>query len=350
MTKDEIEQYLSQAVREINTGDSRALVARLPSEKPPVDYRHLTDTRGRVSTLLEYALGYELNQLAREDGYWVSNVLWNRFPDLLVRQQNGVKSAGLEIKALHVDAEEKSANLSTPISLIEKDKDFIVVMIWGWVRESLEDVDIVIPYIHRAEIFDAWQLAKMRDYGWLNSIRQRSKLIDIECPMIQKTDNTQFKPEEGNLGKLMRLSPTNDLPENIPGFMELNETIKEYQEFISRTHDLCVTEIFREIAILISGGDEGLTLSNGVSENAQCREVGRFDDGTNKIRFLYGRQPSNYLGASEIPNTESIFHLSVKLEWTIFKYDNSQKKWSSIKNGQKPGVSYEAILEALTAT
>jgi hypothetical protein len=91
------EAVLREAIERINRGVSQTLTARLSTEKPPSDPRHLTDTRTRVSTLLEYSLAYELNQVLLKDGAGlsVSAVLWNVFPDLIVRNKgSSAKSVG----------------------------------------------------------------------------------------------------------------------------------------------------------------------------------------------------------------------------------------------------------------
>jgi hypothetical protein len=57
--RDLIKKLLIEAVERVNKGISKTLTARLSTENPPMDTRHLTDTRTRVSTLLEYSLAYE---------------------------------------------------------------------------------------------------------------------------------------------------------------------------------------------------------------------------------------------------------------------------------------------------
>lgn len=61
-----VETVLTRAVERVNSGVSMTLTARLNSEHPPRDSRHLTDTRTRVSILLEYALAYEMNHILQE--------------------------------------------------------------------------------------------------------------------------------------------------------------------------------------------------------------------------------------------------------------------------------------------
>ena len=67
-------RLVGMAVERINQGISRQLTARRSIETPPRDSRHLTDTRTRVSTLLEYSLGYEMNGVLADEspGYSVS--------------------------------------------------------------------------------------------------------------------------------------------------------------------------------------------------------------------------------------------------------------------------------------
>ena len=178
MTNQElIESLLARAIKRVNKGISKTLTARRTNEKPPMDPRHLTDTRTRVSTLLEYSLAYEMNILLEKEGagFSISAVLWNVFPDLYLRDPSRTPVIGLEVKALHTAAEEKSANLATPLSIIKKGSDFVVVVIWAWQREEINDVSITYPHIHLVKVFDAYLLAQIRDYSWLFAQGDRIK-------------------------------------------------------------------------------------------------------------------------------------------------------------------------------
>ena len=212
--KEFLQSLIEEAVSRINTGISKTLTARKSSEIPPQDTRHLTDTRTRVSTLLEYSLSYELNHLLIEKKlqHSISNVLWNVFPDLILRDNCFNNVIGLEVKALHTAAEEKSANLHTPLPLIRKNLDFIVILAWGWTRSEEEGRDITYPHIHDVGLFDAWLIAKMRDITWLINSGERIKGIDISTPIIS-SDEGGVKAEEGNLGKLMRINLSDQTPE-----------------------------------------------------------------------------------------------------------------------------------------
>ena len=80
-----VQALLNKAVDRVNSGVSKTLTARQSSETPPLDPRHLTDTRTRVSTLLEYSLAYEMNHLLVEEGKRISFLLvcgWKRRPSV----------------------------------------------------------------------------------------------------------------------------------------------------------------------------------------------------------------------------------------------------------------------------
>lgn len=232
VTKEFLRRLITEVVSRINDGATKKLTARKSSEVPPRDTRHLTDTRTRVSTLLEYSLSYELNQLLKEKGlaYSISNVLWNVFPDLIIRDSNFNNIAGLEVKALHAAAEEKSANLHTPLPLIRKNKDFIVILAWGWSRLHKAEIDITYPHIHNVGIFDAWLIAKMRDSTWLMNSNNRVKGIDISTPIISSR-GSKFKAEEGNLGKLMRINMSNQTSPDMPYFEDMRVEADSYTSF-----------------------------------------------------------------------------------------------------------------------
>jgi hypothetical protein len=98
-----------------------------------------------------------MNHLLDEEGqgFSVSPVLWNVFLDLVVRDSRRNPTIGLEVKALHTAVEEKSANLSTPLHVIKKKKDFVVILIWAWLRENIGGVSVTYAHIHAAQVFSA---------------------------------------------------------------------------------------------------------------------------------------------------------------------------------------------------
>lgn len=348
-----VQELIGRAVAQINQGVSKTLTARLASETPPLDSRHLTDTRTRVSTLLEYALAYELNNLliAEGEGRSASAVLWNVFPDLIVRNAQRAPFLGLEIKALHTAAEEKSANLSTPLHVINRGNDFVVIIIWAWRRETIEGVSITYPHIHAAELFDAYLLAQTRDYSWLFNQGNRIKGIDISTPLItpeEQPKGSRFKAEEGNMGKLMRIGLEARLPATTPNLAELQAEAVRYERFKTRTLALGLTETFREICDLQRA--TGIRCEPPEDYPDAMAELGRAElPGRGPIFLFAGggiahfaRTPPN---PAEFPNGAAAVWLSSKLKWAILKV--VEGAWVVVTTGDKPDTAYDKIQGAI---
>jgi len=346
MNKEDLQKLILEAISRINNGISKTLTARKSSEIPPQDTRHLTDTRTRVSTLLEYSLSYELNHLLVERGthHSVSNVLWNVFPDLVLRDSAFDNVMGLEVKALHTAAEEKSANLSTPLSLIRKGKDFIVILAWGWCRSQEGVIDITYPHIHDVGMFDAWLIAKMRDSTWLINSNGRVKGIDISTPVIN-SDMHSVKAEEGNLGKLMRIHMSDETSEHMPSFEEMLQEAEAYTEFKNRILMLGLNETIKDIS---EKAQCVLSIPEDIQSPPEIATViGSADRLLGKIHYVTGTKRSNVSWETVIESLDDndvIIQLGNKLDWKVIK---KTEDWFIVSFGKKPDIELEKIHQAI---
>lgn len=343
ISKDAVVELVCDAVSRINNGVSKTLTARRDDESPPLDPRHLTDTRTRVSTLLEYSLSYEMNHILKErnEGFSISNVLWNVFPDLIVRDSARNNTMGLEIKALHTAAEEKSANLSTPLPLIRKARDFIVILIWGWSREPVNGTVITYPHIHDYRVFDAWLVAKFRDTTWLINNGNRVKGIDISTPIING-NNGEYKAEEGNLGKLMRINMSSDTSTELPYYEEMRTEATEYESFKGKTLALGIIETIKDICYVID--EEACIYANIETYPTQATLIATAQLNGRNIFFTAGPKNRNALAAAigtTQPGDKTI-HLGTKLDWTVF---DAYEEWPEVGAGNKPETALPQIRE-----
>ena len=316
-----VEHLVKEAVNRINKGVSRTLTARRLDENPPLHTRHLTDTRTRVSKLLEYALAYEMNRVlaANEDNYTVSAVLWNVFPDLVIRDKQLKNVAGLEVKALHTAAEEKSANLSTSLSVIRKKKDFLVVLVWGWLVENNGEVEMYYPHVHSIDVLDAWCLARIRDLEWLrkegDKQSRRPKGIDLGSPVICQQED-MYKSEEGNMGKLMRIGLTGNLPTSIPYSEEIEKEAEKYEQFKQRVIGFGLANTFNDVCNYLGIKFESMNETTRYPPKYQI--LGKAVIGNEK-RIYFGAGSGPNIGAHTEkdcdPGKDSVFWLGQKLDW-----------------------------------
>ena len=344
ITKEQISEILSVAINNINQGISKKITIRKSDETPPRDTRHLTDTRTRVSTLLEYSLTYEVNKIfsERESQNSLSTVLWNVFPDLIIRNGNMENIAGLEVKALDLAAEEKSANLHTPISYIRKGKDFLVILSWGWVREVTDNYDIYYPHVYDVGIFDAWLIAKIRDTTWLINNNERCKGFDINTPIISDSSaSDSFKAEEGNLGKVMRIKMSDATSNNVSYYDEMVAEAEEYNQFTNLVLGRSIVETAREVINFL---DSEVNINIDLTEYPETATVvaeTTYND--RNILFVAGNRQIAQLRESFNELNTYIF-IGSKLNWKVFNYNNG---WKETASGKKPSIELDNIKNCL---
>ena len=224
-------KLLPQAVDILNKDALPWAVALFPDDLLPTNQRNLTDVRTRIGILLEYefakAVAASLPTQSREKRIDLTYVIANQFPDLAFRTIDGKVGIRFEMKAIQTIAEEKSANFSTLIKDIRKDTDFVVILLWEWMKHQC--LDRKFPYIHRFFVMDAYQLAQMRDCNWLNNppARLLSARQGFDLTFAVNAQDDSYNKEEGNYGKLMRIfsSEHEDL---LPNSVRQGRTLKNY--------------------------------------------------------------------------------------------------------------------------
>lgn len=230
------ENYFPEIVEIFNRNDSRKRLALYQGENIPQNERNLTDVRTRMGLLIEFELTRISNNWLSEKNinslYW-TYVIANRFPDLEIRGASGERKLRLEIKALQCIAEEKSANFDTLLKDINTETDYLIVFLWDWKNDNSKEYNWdVAPYIYEVFVFNAYNLARLRDFYWLNS--PPSNLGDaiqgFDARFAVTGSDSKFKKEQGNYGKLMRIWRTGFeyKPSENP---LMNETIKSYLDF-----------------------------------------------------------------------------------------------------------------------
>jgi hypothetical protein len=288
--------------------------------------------------------------LIEQKKYTVSAVLWNVFPDLVIRDKAHQNLIGLEVKALHTAAEEKSANFMTPIQLVRKGSDFIVILNWGW----QSDGHISYPHIHAFGVFDAWLIGKVRDYGWLFNAGNRVKGIDLATPIInaESTDvhgAFGYKAEEGNMGKLMRISMPDRLPMSVPEYSELKSEYNFYSAFKGKVLALGLRETFNDLCLL----DDAVVNATNLPTHypTACQIISRaVRKNGNDLLLIAGARPEIWargVDAGQMRNGARALWLSSKLAWTVFGKDSDA--WYSLASGAKPDSEFDSILAALGA-
>ena len=203
-------KFLPTVTDILNQRDSRKRLALYSGDRIPENERNLTDFRNRVSLIVEYEFARVISRIMRQSNIhdlFCAYVVANRFPDLEVRSDGGELGLRFEVKCLQSTAEEKSANFSTLRKDIQPNTDFIIVFLWDWsAKESKTRWDRA-PYVLDVYAFNAYALATLRDWYWLNrppsNLGEGYQGFDIRFAVNCVDD--KYNEEEGNFGKLLRL-------------------------------------------------------------------------------------------------------------------------------------------------
>lgn len=205
------EHYFPEIMNRYNMESSRKRFGLYRNEQIPSNERNLTDVRTRMGVLIEFELARLSNEILPEleinDVFW-SYVVANRFPDLEIRQNDGIRLLRLEIKCLQCVAEEKSANFDTLIKDINPNTDFVIVCLWDWDNGGNDNCQWdSAPKLFNIYVFHAYSLAQLRDTYWLN--KPPANLVTgyqgFDVRYAVTCSDSTFSKEQGNYGKLTRI-------------------------------------------------------------------------------------------------------------------------------------------------
>lgn len=203
------DKFLPIVVDFLNHRDSRKRLALYGGDRIPENERNLTDSRNRISLIIEYEFAKIITMIlddANIKDMFCAHVVANRFPDLEIRNDLGKLGLRFEIKCLQSVAEEKSANFSTLIKDIRPFTDFIVVFLWDWSSEKSGIQWDRSPRVLSVYAFDASSLAVLRDWCWLNTppTNLEGGYQGFDILYAVNCSHGIFNEEEGNYGKLLR--------------------------------------------------------------------------------------------------------------------------------------------------
>ena len=311
-----------------------AEVALFPNDELPTNQRNLTDYRTRIGTLLEYTFARSVNELLpyhlKQAGLRLTNVVANKFPDLAFRSLNGQIGIRFEMKAIQTVAEEKAANFDTLIKDIRKGTDFIAVLLWDWKPDV--NGNCQYPHIEACYVMDAYELAQIRDNNWLNTppsgLVSARQGFDLRYGINASGNN--YNQEEGNYGKLMRISDTAQ-EVHLPRALKESDTLRTYGELRSESVRLGLENVCRSIA------------TEGAEPNARThRLVSRalpvcflVEEGTNRLLVMGDRSrpkkgPTTAMMRAH--NAGQAMVMSEKFTWAVLDYRGQR-----ITSGSKPG-------------
>ncbi len=319
--------FMDECVNHLNTHFVLPHMSKLANERLPTHQRNLTDARTRIGTLLEHGFALALQRALDTRGiteYRISHVVNNRYPDLYIRDASSTVAIRMEVKALELISEEKSANFDALVRDINPQQDLLCVLLWEWAEADYDAARVDAPLVRRGFAFEAYPIAKARDLGWL---AQRDpgqvKGIDFSGPVVGNTES--LKKEEHNMGKLMRiLDDAAPLSEDLARY----PSVREYRAFRSTTiseglaHN--ATAMLKGLGIVIEQPDDFVHSATAIQTVAS----GSLFDGSKHVIVATGgrltlrsiRAYAAELNALESPKA-TVLIFTDKFNWSIYDYD-----------------------------
>ena len=178
--------------------------------------------------MLEYAISTyvdaEIRRMFDED-LRLTFAVAHEYPDFFVRDAILGRRVRVEMKAVDAESDEQSARFSVLSSLIEGEKDIVVLVGWHWQVATLDNgTACEYPRIFSFVTIPAAELVGERD----KSVHLRGGRVDetgIYVPSKKKPG--QLTPDKGNAGKILRLVHQNRRGEEF----ELSKHIQQYLQF-----------------------------------------------------------------------------------------------------------------------
>lgn len=159
-------EYVAPAVTRYNSEIGPRQFGRLRTEKIPTAPRRLTEFRGRIGSLIEFALGNTLDTMfSDEHGFELrlSFVVTHTFPDFHLRDAAGVVVLRIDCKLLHDESVEYSARFDTAARSLDASRDLLLYVAWKWHEIDFGAHRVTYPHILEALVLPAIDIANERD-------------------------------------------------------------------------------------------------------------------------------------------------------------------------------------------
>jgi len=290
--------------------------------------------------LLEYSFALALQDALRTGGatdYRASFVVANQYPDLIIRDAVSQPALRIEMKALELISEEKSANFDALVRDIHPQKDVLCILVWEWANVDLEGTLVNFPEVKRGFAFEAYPIARARDLGWLSQRPGEVKGVDVAGPVVGDTES--LREEEHNMGKLMRIlgdKEVSALPEELARHRDI-EAYREFKDFtISAGLAHNAARLLEELEIVVEA-EEGFihsttsiqTVAHGVKKGSKKRVVVAAAGRLGKERLeAYGEQ----LQEAGITHALALI-FNEKFGWQVFDFDGGSP--TEVDKGKK---------------
>jgi len=231
---DEITEFVSlllpDAIVNVNhTFAPRQLSKQSRSAEPlPTAKRQLSSYRTRLGTMLEYALSTQMDAAIKKvfaQDLRLTFAVAHEYPDFFVRDAVLGQRVRIEMKAVDAESEEQAARFEVLTSLIQGEKDVVVLIGWEWTSDKLPNgTACEYPQVFSFVVVPAADLAGERD----KSVVLRGGRVDADAILVRsKKKIGTLTKDQGNAGKMLRLIHKK---RRADGFA-LSEHIQKYLQF-----------------------------------------------------------------------------------------------------------------------
>jgi hypothetical protein len=215
--------WLPAATLRYNAEVGLRYFGRPSSESLPTEPKRLTEFRGRMGGLIEYAYGVTLDDLLQQNygqDLRLSFVVASQYPDFYARNAAGEIFLKLEAKTLHDESGEYSARFDVPATQIESTDDILLYMAWQWKSAKLAGFELTYPAVIEALAVPALEIAEERD----RHLALRGGHLDANNrPLVPPSNNV-----DSNYGKINRIvhkdrRDADDLTINVKEFLAFTQ-------------------------------------------------------------------------------------------------------------------------------
>lgn len=325
-------EFKDLVIKKLNDQNRRRKLALYSGDKIPQNERNLTDSRNRVSLIIEYEFANIVTEIMQEqniDSMFCSYVVANRFPDLEIRDKSGNLGLRFEVKCLQSIAEEKSANFSTLKKDIKPSTDFLTVFLWDWEEESFNFNWDRSPFVYDFFVFHAYELASLRDTYWLNSPPNElgNGFQGFDLRYAVNCRDGIYNEEEGNYGKLLRLWDK-DFQSDLLKSEIIEQVEKDYLEF----KDLVLYKGFEILSKRILPELNSLGLGKVIPIKKDNKSIGFY---LKKYAFVFSLKSNKLISnLMEEYNLDALWVISSKYSWR--KLVKEENKIIQSSKGTKP--------------
>lgn len=221
---------LPNAVVNVNEFFSpRQLIKRSRDAEPlPIEKRQLSSYRTRIGTMLEYAISTFVDADIKSqfaDDLRLTFAVAHEYPDFYVRDAVLGPRVRIEMKAVDAESDEQAARFDVLSSLIQGEKDLVVLVGWEWISTRLRNgTACEYPQIFSFVVVPASELAGERD----TSVHLRGGRVEPTGILVpSKSEPGTLTEDKGNAGKILRLVHKSRKGDNF----QLSKYIQQYLQF-----------------------------------------------------------------------------------------------------------------------